>query len=308
MSLVRKSFFALSLACGALVLGSAQAEATECVVSTNTCAINGGLFFTDEQQPTGTGFIDSFLRIQSNTSEQGYNTSDRPVEDPNQVKIDPNFTRDITLGEVGTKTIGGIVYYEFFLDINEPAATNGTKHNITLDQLEIYADNTKSLNLYSGIAQNGDANSTGGQLCEANSTGTACKNNSEATKIYDLDNAGCSPDGNHTACDNYLQLNYLVSGHGSGAGDMVFYLAKSLFTNAGFTNSSYVYLFSQFGDKYNVSYKYESQAGFEEWFTHDLSGGSSTGPLTPVPEPASLLLVGTGLGFAARRWRKARRA
>jgi len=303
------------MACGAVLSVATEAHADGCTLTTNTCNFNGGLFYTDEQHPTGTGFIDSFVRIQQNTWEQGYNTSARPVEDPNQVKVDPNFTRDITLGEVGTKQFvpGGTVYYEFFLDVNEPAAANGSKYMITLDQLEIYADADKSLNLYSGIDQNGDADYTGGRLCQNASGANAgtCKSNTSATKIYDMDKAGCAPDGDATACDNYIQISYLTSGRGSGSGDMAFYLAKSLFTNAGFTDSSYVYLFSQFGDKYtdNASTKYQSQAGFEEWFTHDLSGGSIN-PLGggSVPEPASLVLLGSGLLVAVRRLRRPRQA
>src|SRR3954467_11619591 len=91
------------------------------------------LFFTDEQHPTGTGYIDSFVRIQQNGWEQGYNTSARPIEAGMTVKTDPNYTRNLKLGEVGTKSINGTLYREFFLDVNEPAATNGAKNYITLD-------------------------------------------------------------------------------------------------------------------------------------------------------------------------------
>src|SRR5690349_20727077 len=103
-----------------------------------SCSITGlntGYFYTDEQHPTGTGFIDSFLRIQQNTWEQGYNTSTRPLEEDNHAKTDPNFTRDLMLTEVGTKDLfgTGTLYREFFLDINEPAATGGNKNYITLD-------------------------------------------------------------------------------------------------------------------------------------------------------------------------------
>ncbi|HXH23619.1 MAG TPA: PEP-CTERM sorting domain-containing protein [Vicinamibacterales bacterium] len=234
----------------------------------SSCSINGGLFFTDEQHPTGTGVINSFLRLQQKGWEQGYNTSARPIQTGMDSKSDSNFTRNLELAEVGTKVIGGVTYREFFLDVNEPASTDG-KNWITLDQLEIFVSNTPDLNNYSPTNPNLN-NDEDGSLAGA-------------VKIYDMDTA---------TQDAYVQLDYLLSGEGSGSSDMVFYL-----DSARFGDYKYVYLFSQFGDFKNKSYKYESQAGFEEWFT-------KLGPpsdITVIPEPGTLLLLGTGLGFAARR-------
>jgi hypothetical protein len=236
-------------------------------VASSCPAINGGLFYTDEVHPAGTGVINSFLRIQQQGSEMGYNTSARPVQFDE--KTDPNFTRNLLLTSVTTKDIGGTLYREFFLDVNEEAARNG-KNYITLDQLEIFTSNTASLNSYTN---GGTQNSGSGTLAGA-------------TKIYDLDNGG----------DNYVQLDYLIQGNGSGSSDMVFYLPDSLFTG------QYVYLFSQFGKIDNNNNKWRSGAGFEEWFT---TGGTPT-VNTHVPEPATLLLLGTGLAALARRRRPSR--
>jgi hypothetical protein len=287
---VRKLVPLVLFAAGLLLAVSAPASAAEYDLrSGGNVTINGGLFYTDEQHPTGTGFIDSFLRIQQNGWEQGYNTSARPVEDSVQVKVDPNFTRNLTLGEVGTKTIGGVLYREFFLDVNEPAGA-GNKNWITLDQLEIYGSNMANLNQYCGGTANTGSGDLGDQASGNTTCGTTNANyNNDATKLYDLD----------TGANNFVQLDYLLKGNGSGSSDMAFYLRDSLFTGYG-----YVYLFSQFGDlSLNKNNNlYESQAGFEEWFTK-----SPTIPppnIQSMPEPATLVLLGSGLALVWRRRRR----
>ena len=287
---VRKAVSVVVVTGAMLFTASGLASAgTVCDLSTATnttdvsCSYGGAYFQTNEQHPTGTGFIDSFLRVQQNGWEQGYNTSARPVEF--QEKTDPNFTRNLTLAEVGTKTIGGVLYREFFLDVNEPAATNGQKNLITLDQLEIFVSNKASLNNYATDAgcTSTVANTSAGRLTDGSAN---CADN-DSTKIFDLDAGG----------DADIKLDYLVKGNGSGSSDMTFYLRSSLFS--GYT---YVYLFSQFGDiTGNDNKKYESQAGFEEWFTK-----SSIPPpnIQAVPEPTTLLLLGSGLAVAALRRRR----
>ena len=93
----------------------------------------GANFSQGQTVPAGTGVFDSFLRIQAQGVEQGYNTSGDPV--PFDDKKDPH-THNLQLNQLAETTINGGNYYTFGLDINE--TSGGGKSGLSLDVLKIY--------------------------------------------------------------------------------------------------------------------------------------------------------------------------
>lgn len=117
----------------ALAVSSTNAAMVDLTEAGSSGTINGAVYQQFTVQPTGTGYIDSFVRVQSNGGVQhGYNTDHRPLElDENN---SPNFTRSLLLSEVPVVTFNGGNYREFLLDVNESAS----KSEITLDQVQIF--------------------------------------------------------------------------------------------------------------------------------------------------------------------------
>lgn len=121
----------------ALALG-ATAQATIVDLTTaDSGTANNALFYFSSKQPTGTGVIDPFLRVQNDPYEQGYNTSGgTPFDD----KAGP-WTHDIQFSDLQTTQVmvNGTAYYQLLLDVDEPG---GNKSLISLDSLQFYTSST----------------------------------------------------------------------------------------------------------------------------------------------------------------------
>jgi uncharacterized repeat protein (TIGR01451 family) len=126
--------------------------------ATSSGSLNGALFHEfDPSNSTGTGLINSFVRIQASGTERGYNTLGTSEFDTT------SGSQAIQISDVPLVTIDNVNYREFFLDANE---SNGTSL-ISLQQLQVFLGSTGNLTGYPTF---------GGQ----------------ATQIFDLD---VGPDG-----------------------------------------------------------------------------------------------------------------
>jgi hypothetical protein len=172
-------------------------------------AINGAIFLECANQPTGTGVIRSFVRLQTPngkaTVEQGYNTDVRPLQfDENN---SPQFTRALHLSELPVVNVGGANYREFLLDINQKSS----QPYLSLDELRLYVGGQAPLWGYDAATQQ-----LGGQ-----------------TAVYDMGGG------------NWVKLDARLN-HGSGSGDMLLCVPDAAFGAAPGTDP-YVTLYSKFG-------------------------------------------------------------
>lgn len=185
-------------------------------------AVGDAIFRQTDAQPTGTGYIKSFVRLQGRGGaavEQGLNTDARPLQfDENS---SPRFTRLLRLSEVPQVEIGGSVYLEFMLDINQSKA----QPLLSLDELRVYVDEAPSLSRYDGATKLLDGRAA----------------------VYDLDAGGV---------DNWVKLNYSLN-HGSGSGDVLFYVPMPA---VDVSANPYVYLYSKFGEHLGANAGFEEWA------------------------------------------------
>ena len=284
------------LACAALtVVGSAQAAGSFNLFTDGSSGVSEGATYTQmPDQPTGTGFIDSFVRVQTNQpTVKGYNTTVDGVFDN---KSEDNYNHQITVGQVGVVTVGGANVMRFLLDINQ----TGANPRLNLDDVQIFISKTPNQAVTTFTGGEANIGTTNGVLALADSR-----------LVYRMD----------TTANNTIGLDFSLNS-GSGSGDMYLDVPLAMFTAAfdkapigdynttAERNAAYIYLYSKFG-----SPLYTNNDGFEEWayapgkaigdpcIAANNCGGGGGG--TGVPEPASLALVALGmLGIARARRRK----
>src|SRR5262245_14577416 len=109
-------------------------------------AIGGVLYEQCDAQPTGTGFINSFVRVQTSNAnsfdEQGSNTHARPLQfDENK---SPQFTPSLPFSEIPQINRGTEVYRQFLLDVNQKASAS----LLSLDELQIFVATRGDLRSY----------------------------------------------------------------------------------------------------------------------------------------------------------------
>ncbi len=134
--LVLTTFVCLLLV--AMALSPAQAVMLDLSYEGASGTINGARFYQFNEIPTGSGRVNSFLRIQSFGVQQGYNT-DGTVEFDTM----SSFTHSIQISDLPVATLGGTDYREFFLDINQDG-----QRILSLDNIQIALHDTGDLTGY----------------------------------------------------------------------------------------------------------------------------------------------------------------
>jgi hypothetical protein len=226
--------------------------------------LNGGVFQLLNQQPAGSGVIDSFVRIDSHgnsTTEQGYNTSGRNQGSP-KLNFDenssPTFTHDLQFQDVPRVKIGNTWYREFRLDVNEP--NNPSAIPVSLNKFKVFTSSTGSI-----LASGPNLLPALGTLRWDMDGNTA---SAGSTSGPDGDSAAPSPGG------NWVALNDV--NHGSGQADMRVLVPESAFGNAKATD--FVYLFSRFGDTAAMT------GGYEEWYVGPVKNETPVNVVTRIDQ------------------------
>jgi hypothetical protein len=131
----KRNFTAALIAAGMLGVASLANATVVNLGSSGSGSVNGAIFQTNNDHPTGTGVYNPFLTVQNSPWEQGYNSSAGNFD----TKREPQWNHEILFSDLQTTTINGMQYFGFSVDVNEPG---GNKSTISLDGLRVYTSAT----------------------------------------------------------------------------------------------------------------------------------------------------------------------
>jgi hypothetical protein len=244
-----KVITAFSIVAFVLCAPSAHALTLANVIDLRTTGASGGVngawFYQNWSQPAGNDTYDSFLRLQDRPMEEAFNTDYRhngraPLDGVGS----SSFNHAIRLGDLATVSKGGVDYYAFSLDLDEP--DHGSGRYVSLDELKFYVSNDEDLSSLSALT-----------------------NPSKATLKWSLD-------ARHNTT---VYLDGGAHSPGNGPDDMQVLIPKSAFAGVG--ADKYLYLYSKFGatsgmgcDNFNTNW------GCEEWRTLKRCPPSAAEPST----------------------------
>jgi hypothetical protein len=133
--MIKRNFTAALVAAGMFAIaGVAQATVLD-LGSSGSGSVNGAIFQTNNDHPTGTGVYNPFLTVQNDPWEQGYNATNGNFD----TKRVPQWNHEIQFSDLQTTTINGTAYFGFSIDVNEPG---GNKAGISLDAFSVYTSST----------------------------------------------------------------------------------------------------------------------------------------------------------------------
>src|SRR3954452_5805158 len=133
--MIKRNFAAALVAAGMFAIASNSQATVLNLGSSGSGTVNGALFQTNNDHPTGTGVYNPFLTVQNDPWEQGYNSSVGNFD----TKREPQWNHEIRFSDLQATTINGVQYFGFSVDINEPG---GNKSTISLDALTVWTSNT----------------------------------------------------------------------------------------------------------------------------------------------------------------------